>query len=114
MTHLHSIRRLGSCSLNEDNSGSKVCLCCNPLLGRVETLLSNGAIQTSQSIQQQYLCSAVRVLKLEAKFILAKRMKERNGGMINHIYIYIYSCDIQENGERNKLEKNCVCNWKNR
>lgn len=89
MTHLHSIRRLGSCSLNEDNSGSKVCLCCNPLLGRVETLLSNGAIQTSQSIQQQYLCSAVRVLKLEAKFILAKRMKERNGDMINHIYIYI-------------------------
>lgn len=39
-------------------------------------------------------------------------MKERNGDMINHIYIY--SCDIQENGERNKQEKNCVCNWKNR
>lgn len=39
-------------------------------------------------------------------------MKERNGDMINHIYIY--SCDIQENGERNKLEKNCVCNWKNK
>lgn len=34
-------------------------------------------------------------------------MKERN--MINHIYIYIYtySGDIQENGKRNKLEKEC-------
>lgn len=79
MTHLHSIRRLGSCSLNEDNSGSKVCLCCNPLLGRVETLLSNGAIQTSQSIQQRLPLQRkiVRVLKLSKIYISEKDERKK-------------------------------------
>lgn len=51
--------------------------------------LATALYKHHNQFNNNYLCSAVRVLKLMAKFILAKRMKERNGDMINHIYIYI-------------------------